>query len=222
MRVRMAFALLVAALAALVSLPFSALAGRPLGWGTRVRERMWDRARAAREARDARIAAALDAEAEQVEAVENETLPEATAPSRSGGADQDAVPAPDGADSSLGGTGMAIFDFRTFAEEMLAAASSAEAEGPGAMMDVLKAFTELPETLGLIARTFDVVVARCDSEFPLDAAVTAEVEATRAQLHQAGAASESIAETFRAKHAVEIARHEDPRTGEGMWDVGGA
>lgn len=115
---------------------------------------------------------------------------------------------------------MEFFDFRQQAEDMYKAAVNGEAEGPGAMMRVLHAFATMPETLELIAKTFEVVAQRCDDELPLDPAVTGELEQVRTLIRQASTAAESIEPTFRARHEVEIARHEDPRNGEDKWDVG--
>ena len=115
---------------------------------------------------------------------------------------------------------MEFFDFRQHAEDMYTAAVKGEAEGPGAMMRVLHAFATMPETLELIAKTFEVVAQRCDDELPLHSDITDELEQVRTHLRQASKAAESIEPVFRSRHEVEIARHEDPRTGEDKWDVG--
>ena len=115
---------------------------------------------------------------------------------------------------------MEFFDFRQQAEDMYNAALNGEAEGPGAMMRVLHSFATMPETLELIARTFEVVAQRCDDELPLEPEVTGELEQVRTLIRQAAAAAESIEPAFRKRHEYDIARHEDPRTGEDKWDVG--
>ena len=115
---------------------------------------------------------------------------------------------------------MEFFDFRQQAEDMYKAAVNGEAEGPGAMMRVLHAFSTMPETLELIAKTFEVVAQRCDDELPLDPEVTGELEQVRTLIRSAATAAESIEPTFRTRHEADISRHEDPRTGEDKWDVG--
>jgi hypothetical protein len=216
----MALGALAAAPVGLLGAGASRLAGRPLGWGRRTRLRLWANAEAAREARDARIVAEHDERAAAASARENQPLPDAASAAERTGHDADLARGGSGTDSMMGGHGMGIFDFRGFAEDMYAAAVHGEAEGPGAMMGVLRAFEELPETLGYIARTFDVLIQRCDEELPLDSAVTAELEAIRAQMYQLTAGSSSVGETFRHRHDHDISRHEEPRTGEDLWDVG--
>lgn len=232
MRARLGLAAAVAAPAGVLSALLSPLARRPLHWGRRLYRHLADRARAAREQRDAAIEQQHQDEAAQAAAPENTELPETTTPTtRRGAVDMDdllalvaAVAAgtvPNtSAGSSEGAGSMEFFDFRQHAEDMYEAAVKGEAEGPGAMMRVLHAFTKMPETLELIAKTFEVVAQRCDNELPLHSDVTDELEQVRTQLRQAATTAESIAPVFRSRHEVEIARHEDPRTGEDKWDVG--
>lgn len=232
MRARLGWAAAVAAPVGVLSALLSPLARRPLRWGRRLYRHLADRARAAREQRDAAIEQQHQDEAAQAAAPENTQLPETTTPTtRRGAVELDDLLAlaaaigagtvPNTSAGSSEGTGsMEFFDFRQQADDMYQAALNGEAEGPGAMMRVLHAFATMPETLELIAKTFEVVAQRCDDELPLDPAVTGELEQVRGLIRQAATAAESIEPTFRTRHEADIARHEDPRTGEDKWDVG--
>ncbi len=232
MRARLGLAAALAVPVGVLSALLSPLARRPLHWGRRLYRHLADRARAAREGRDALIEQQHRDEAAQAAAAENTELPEQTTPTSRRGSeigDTDliarfnaahAIYDTDPSTDSCEGADMGYFDFRQHAEDMHAAATKAETEGPGAMMRVLESFSSMPETLELIAQTFEVVVQRCDDELPLHPDVTGELEHVRSLIRQAAAAAESIAPTFRNRHEADIARHEDPRTGEELWDVG--
>ncbi|WP_194894701.1 hypothetical protein [Catenulispora pinisilvae] len=233
MRARLGLAAAIAAPVGILSALFSPLARRPLRWGRRFYQHLADRARVARERRNAGIEQQHQVEAEQAAAPENTELPATTTPTtRRGAVDMDdllalmaavaagTTPNTPSADSLEGADSMEFFDFRQQAEDMYKAAVNGEAEGPGAMMRVLNAFATMPETLELIAKTFEVVAQRCDDELPLDPGVTGELEHVRTLIRSAATAAESIEPTFRVLHEADIARHEDPRTGEDKWDVG--
>jgi hypothetical protein len=233
MRARLGLTAAIAVPVGALSALLSPLARRPLHWGRRLYRHLADRARAARQRRDAAIEQQHQDEAATAAAPENTELPEETTPTTSRGAVDDAdllallaaVVSADGstspsADSPEGTGSMEFFDFRQQAEDMYNAAVNGEAEGPGAMMRVLHAFSTMPETLDLIARTFEIVAQRCDDELPLEPAVTGELEQVRSLIRQAASAAESIEPTFRSHHEADIARHEDPRRGEDLWDVG--
>lgn len=232
MRARLGLAAAIAAPVGALSALLSPLARRPLRWGRKLYRYLANRARAAREARDGAIEQQHQDEAALAAAPENTELSETTTPTTRRGAVDEAdllalvaaiaagtVPGTT-AGSPEGAGDMEFFDFRQHAEDMYNAAVNGEAEGPGAMMRVLKAFANMPETLELIAKTFEVVAQRCDDELPLHFNVTEELESVRTLIRQASKAAESIEPVFRARHKVEIARHEDPRTGEDKWDVG--
>ncbi|MCD0482040.1 hypothetical protein LO771_06320 [Streptacidiphilus sp. ASG 303] len=108
------------------------------------------------------------------------------------------------------------FNFDEAASEMYAAATSFEPDG---MMQVLASMESMPEALTSVANTFRILAERCDSEFPLDSAVGEALNEVYERLMQAVTASEEVAKTFRTRHEGDIARHEDPRTGEDKWDT---
>ncbi|MFD0638446.1 hypothetical protein [Catenulispora yoronensis] len=231
MRARLGLATAIAAPFGVASALLGPLLKRKLQWGRKVYRRLADRARAARKERDAVIEAQHQDEAGLAAAPENTQLPGTTTPTGRGGAIDvdlddllalaDVLGAETVSTTTSEGTGsMEFFDFRQQAEDMYQAALSGEAEGPGAMMRVLNAFATMPETLELIAKTFEVVAQRCDDELPLDPQVTEELEQVRGHIRSAASAAESLEPTFRSRHEADIARHEDPRTGEDKWDVG--
>ncbi|WP_345698382.1 hypothetical protein [Kitasatospora terrestris] len=123
--------------------------------------------------------------------------------------------------TALGGdvpnTAESGFSFSDTASEMYSAAMNYDPDG---MMQVLAAIESMPEGLESIANTFRVLAERSDSEFPLDKNVGEALNEVYTLLMQAMSAAEEVGKAFRSSHESDIARHEDPRTGEEKWDIG--
>ncbi|PBC78932.1 hypothetical protein BX265_3724 [Streptomyces sp. TLI_235] len=109
------------------------------------------------------------------------------------------------------------FNFSEVASEMYGAAMNYDPDG---MMHVLAAIESLPEGLESIANTFRVLAERSDDEFPLDKVVGESLNEVYQLLTQAVSAAEEVGKAFRNAHESDIARHDDPRTGEEKWDIG--
>lgn len=124
-----------------------------------------------------------------------------------------------GADT--GGTGMSGeatggFDFAGMAEEIEGAAAAYAPEGA---MKVLALLESMPDGLQSIAAAVNTIATASDERFPFDDAVADSLNSVYQQLLGAVQAMEEVGPAFRAAHAADIARHEEPRAGEEMWDV---
>ncbi|WP_190211722.1 hypothetical protein [Kitasatospora indigofera] len=109
------------------------------------------------------------------------------------------------------------FNFSEVASEMYGAAMNYDPDG---MMHVLTAIESMPEGLTSIANTFRVLAERSDDEFPLEKVVGESLNEVYTLLMQAVSAAEEVGKAFRNAHEGDIARHDDPRTGEEKWDIG--
>ncbi|MFG2823086.1 hypothetical protein ACGFX4_27090 [Kitasatospora sp. NPDC048365] len=219
-------------LAALLALPVGLVGmlttplGRRLGagWlmypGRRLYRHLTGQAADARTTRDAEIRADLaDAEQAVDDALNNpedapkpvgETVPRAPK-------SHHAQPELTALGGDVPNTAESGFSFSDTASEMYSAAMNYDPDG---MMQVLAAIESMPEGLESIANTFRVLAERSDSEFPLDKNVGEALNEVYTLLMQAMSAAEEVGKAFRGAHESDIARHEDPRTGEEKWDIG--
>ncbi|MGW2585313.1 hypothetical protein ACWCYZ_29025, partial [Streptomyces virginiae] len=206
--------------------------GRKLGWawlvhpGRRLMARLTERARTARETRDAATRAELEgaeqAAEEQAAAEESEhettvgdtvqrpdsTTPPAAAPTIT-------TTAPGGAVS----TSTNGFRFEELAAEMEQAAQSYE---PESAMEILAMIEGLPQALGSVANVMKILAERSDTEFPLDKAVAETFRDAFGAVMAASSLTDEMGTIFRRVHEADIARHEDPRNGheaEKGWNV---
>ncbi|MGX4737161.1 hypothetical protein [Kitasatospora griseola] len=108
------------------------------------------------------------------------------------------------------------FNFAEAAAEMYAEALNFDPDG---MMQVLAAIESMPEGLESIANTFRVLAERSDEEFPLDKVVGEALNEVFTLIMQTVSAAEEVGKAFRNAHEADIARQEDPRAGEEMWDL---
>ena len=108
------------------------------------------------------------------------------------------------------------FLFEESASEM---ETAAQRYAPSGAMHVLATVEGFPEALTSIANTFRILAERCDSAFPVHPEVGQALADVHALLAQAAGAAEEVGVVFRRVHAEDIARHEDPRTNEPMWDT---
>jgi hypothetical protein len=108
------------------------------------------------------------------------------------------------------------FLFEESASEMENAALT---YNPAGAMHVLGTVEGFPAALTSIANTFRILAERCDSAFPVNPDVGQAIADIHNRLIQAVGAAEDAYTTFRASHADDIARHEDPRNNEPMWDT---
>jgi hypothetical protein len=116
-----------------------------------------------------------------------------------------------------GGPGVAGgFVFEQAAAEM---EQTAQAFRPDGALQVLAAIDHLPEALAHVANVFAILAARCDQAFPVDARVGEALAAVHATLTTAIDAAGEVGTVFRTVHALDIARLENPRSGEAMWDT---
>ncbi|MEV7179210.1 hypothetical protein [Kitasatospora sp. NPDC093679] len=109
------------------------------------------------------------------------------------------------------------FNFSEVASEMYGAVMNYDPDG---MMHVLAAIESMPDGLTSIANTFRVLAERSDDEYPLDKTVGEALNEVFQLLINAATAAEEVGKVFRNSHQQDIARHDDPRTGEEKWDIG--
>jgi len=106
--------------------------------------------------------------------------------------------------------------FTAGAEQMAQAAASYH---PTGMMEVGRDFASLPEALDLVAEAMKTSVEQADAEFPLEPRVIEVMQGIHDLLMKASEMAAELPSAFQAAHEPDIARHENPRTGEQMWDV---
>jgi hypothetical protein len=109
-----------------------------------------------------------------------------------------------------------VFRFAKATAELQAAASR---YAPDGAMAVLATINELPEGLTNIANVFVTLATRCNDAFPVHPNVAEALTAVYNALIAVVSAAGEVAPIFRTEHEHDIARHEDPRTGEEMWDT---
>ncbi|MET9886049.1 hypothetical protein ABZZ20_23500 [Streptomyces sp. NPDC006430] len=188
--------------------------------GRRLYRALVERARTAREARDAEIRARLeqDEEAAEQQAVAEQSEDEQQIGDR---VERPAshVPAPP---TSEGATQMSTasgFRFEEYAAEMEAAAQSYE---PDNAMEILAMIEGLPHALGSVANVMKILSERADEEFPLHKAVAETFRDCFGAVMASVSLAEEMGPVFRQVHEADIARHEDPRNGheaEKGWNV---
>ncbi|WP_326799300.1 hypothetical protein OG946_31235 [Streptomyces sp. NBC_01808] len=108
------------------------------------------------------------------------------------------------------------FLFDASASEMEEAAGAYEPDGA---MHVISTLAGMPAALTSISNTFKILAEKSDEEFPLDKIVGEGLEEVYRHLKRAVDAAEEVAETAQQVHEHDIRRHEEPRTGEAMWDT---
>ncbi|MCX5305067.1 hypothetical protein OG304_16585 [Streptomyces sp. NBC_00160] len=206
--------------------------GRKLGWawlihpGRRLLARLTERARTARETRDAAIRAELE-EAEQAaeeQAAAEESEHETTVGDTVQRPDATTAPvaAPTITTTAPGGavsTSTNGFRFEELAAEMEQAAQSYE---PESAMEILAMIEGLPLALGSVANVMKILAERSDTEFPLDKAVAETFRDAFGAVMAASSLADEMGPIFRRVHETDIARHEDPRNGheaEKGWNV---
>ncbi|MGW2587618.1 hypothetical protein ACWCYZ_41235 [Streptomyces virginiae] len=205
--------------------------GRKLGWawlvhpGRRLLARLTERARTARETRDAATRAEREGaeQAAEEEAAAEETEHETTV----GDTVQrpDATTPPAAAPSTTTASGGAVststngFRFEELAAEMEQAAQSYE---PESAMEILSMIEGLPQALESVANVMKILAERSDTEFPLDKAVAETFRDAFGAVMAASSLTDEMGAIFRRVHEADIARHEDPRNGheaEKGWNV---
>lgn len=124
--------------------------------------------------------------------------------------------APHAADAADGPGAAGGFVFEQAAAEM---EQAAQVFHPDGALAVLAAIDHLPEGLAHIANVFAILAARCDEAFPVDARVGDALAAVHAYLTSAVDGAGDVGTVFRTVHAIDIARLENPRSGEAMWDT---
>lgn len=106
--------------------------------------------------------------------------------------------------------------FVAAATEMARAASAYQ---PTGMLQVGQDFAGLEEALRIHAEALRTTVENADANWPLAPQIVDLMRQIHSlQLKAAELASE-LTPAFRQLHDVDIARLENPRTGEQMWDV---
>ena len=118
--------------------------------------------------------------------------------------------------STVAPAGRPGFRFSEAAAEM---ESAAAAYHPDGAMHVLATIEGFPEALTSIAGTFRILAEHCDTAFPVHQRVGEALNDVHALLSRVVPAAEEVGKVFRTEHAADIARHEEPRTGEEMWDI---
>lgn len=220
---RRALAAVLGGVAGLVGLITTPL-GRKLGWGwlqypgRRLYRALVDRARTAREARDAEILAQLTADEEAAEA---QAVAEQEADEPIGDRAErptthvPAPPTPEGASMS----NVSGFRFEELAAEMEEAARTYEPEN---CMEILAMLEGAPEFLRAVANILQILAERSDSEFPFEKVIADMLGDLYGVFINAVSFSEELGPAFREVHAADIARFEDPRNGyeaEKGWNV---
>ncbi|WP_329387391.1 hypothetical protein OG625_30460 [Streptomyces sp. NBC_01351] len=188
--------------------------------GRRLYRALVNRARTAREARDAEIRAQLeqDEQAAEAEAAAEQNEDEQHVGDRVE-RPVSHVPAPpihEGAPQVSTASG---FRFEEYAAEMEAAAQGYE---PDNAMEILAMVEGLPHALGSVANVMKILGERSDAEFPLDKAVAETFRDCFGAVMASVSVAEEMGPIFRRVHEQDIARHEDPRNGydaEKGWNV---
>ena len=106
-----------------------------------------------------------------------------------------------------------------FADSATEMAASASRYTPDSMYQTFQDFGRFPEAFGQIAQAVQVTVQRSQNEFPLHPAVAQQLAVVHQLLVKAAEASAQVAPAMRRVHAADLARHEQPRRNEGMWNV---
>lgn len=106
-----------------------------------------------------------------------------------------------------------------FEETAAAMEESALKFEPDGMMQVLATCENMPQALTHVADTFKHLAERSDEEFPLEKEVGESMGEVYDLLMKAVDAAEEVGKTFRQAHEHDVARHEEPRTGEETWDT---
>ncbi|MGW1587303.1 hypothetical protein [Streptomyces sp. NPDC002386] len=89
---------------------------------------------------------------------------------------------------------------------------------PDGMMQVGADFAALPDALEHVANAMRISTARADQEQPLDPRIVELMKEIYALQMKAVDLARELPVAFRRLHDVDIARIENPRTGEPMWD----
>ena len=108
------------------------------------------------------------------------------------------------------------FEFAQIAGELSAAAARYQ---PESMTQVAVDLQRLPEALGNIAAALKVTVERAGAEYPLHAQVVEVLAQCHQQMAAVAEASAEVYPAFRRLHEIDLARIEQPRTNERMWDI---
>jgi hypothetical protein len=117
------------------------------------------------------------------------------------------------------GTGaVRTLKFHQSAQEM---AASAQRYTPEDMQQVYRDMTRLPEALGQVAAALRIITQRAAGEWPLRPAVIEAMGAVHGLLVKASESSAQVAPAMRRMHADDLARYEQPRKGERLWNVPG-
>ncbi|MFI1455260.1 hypothetical protein [Streptomyces roseus] len=188
--------------------------------GRRLYRALVERARTAREARDAEIRTQLeqDEEAAEQQAVAEQSDDEQQIGDR---VERPAnhVPAPPTSEGAPQVSTASGFRFEEHAAEMEAAAQSYE---PDNAMEILAMIEGLPHALGSVANVMKILSERADEEFPLHKAVAETFRDCFGAVMASVSLAEEMGPVFRQVHEADIARHEDPRNGldaEKGWNV---
>ncbi|MEU4953933.1 hypothetical protein [Streptomyces lavendulae] len=188
--------------------------------GRRLYRALVERARTAREARDAEIRAQLeqDEEAAEEQAVAEQSEDEQQIGDR---VERPAshIPAPPTHEGAPQVSTASGFRFEEYAAEMEAAAQSYE---PDNAMEILAMIEGLPHALGSVANVMKILSERADEEFPLHKAVAETFRDCFGAVMASVSLAEEMGPVFRQVHEADIARHEDPRNGldaEKGWNV---
>ncbi|MFE2877468.1 hypothetical protein ACFXG6_20725 [Streptomyces roseus] len=188
--------------------------------GRRLYRALVERARTAREARDAEIRARLeqDEEAAEQQAVAEQSDDEQQIGDR---VERPAshIPAPPTHEGAPQVSTASGFRFEEYAAEMEAAAQSYE---PDNAMEILAMIEGLPMALGSVANVMKILSERADEEFPLHKAVAETFRDCFGAVMASVSLAEEMGPVFRQVHEADIARHEDPRNGldaEKGWNV---
>ncbi|MFF0725181.1 hypothetical protein [Streptomyces sp. NPDC004134] len=108
------------------------------------------------------------------------------------------------------------FLFDASASEMEEAANAYQPDGA---MHVISTLAGMPAALTSVSNTFRILAEKSDEEFPLHKVVGEGLEEVYRHLQRAVDAAEEVAQAAQQVHEHDIRRHEEPRTGEAMWDT---
>ncbi|WP_331727270.1 hypothetical protein OG871_39910 (plasmid) [Kitasatospora sp. NBC_00374] len=225
---RMAGAGFLATLASLVVAPFGLLVGtfanipavfgyRPftgfgMDWPARVWRKIWGWLGAGSRAR-------MDAERRADQAAEDEL--------DSGGDENDVAHAVDDPGSTAPTVaGMATTNSKgehvsVFAQSAEAVAEAYRSYEPPVMASVAAEYRGLP---GAIRHAMGAVMALAENsatQYPMDPAMAEKVSEVAQILESTAAYADDLEPAFRQAHKDDLLRHEEPRPGEDMWNVGG-
>jgi hypothetical protein len=116
------------------------------------------------------------------------------------------------------GTGARNMRFHQSATEM---AASATRYAPENMHQVFRDFGHLPAALAQVAASVRITTQRAEVEWPLHPAVKEALAAVHQLLVKAAESSANVAPAMRRVHEKDLARYEQPRRNERLWNVAG-